>query len=178
MAKKQQHWPEESEDLDQEDDFKSKSQLKREMQALQTMGETLVALPNAQLDQIPLDDTLSEAIALARRLKNREGKRRQLQYIGKLMRNADTEQIQAKLELFRKDGEAYRRHFHRVEKWRDQLIADGDEAINQLLSEAHYLDRQHLRQLVRQSQREQSQNKPPAASRKLFTYLRDSLEPV
>ena len=91
MAKKQQRWPEEPEDLDQEDDFKSKSQLKREMQALQTMGETLVALPNAQLDQIPLDDTLSEAIALARRLKNREGKRRQLQYIGKLMRKKEEE---------------------------------------------------------------------------------------
>lgn len=153
---------------------KSKSELKREMIALQEIGAELVKLPAKQLVQVILPETLDEAITLARRLKSREGLRRQMQYIGKLMRTANTDEITAKLESFRKDGEAYKQHFHRVEKWRDQLIEGGDNAINKLLSEVPALDRQQLRQLVRQVQKEISQSKPPAASRKLFTYLRDS----
>ncbi len=155
---------------------KSKSQLKREMTALQKVGEQLVKLPAARLEQVPLDETLREAISVARRIKSREGLRRQLQYIGKLMRTADTEAITAKLDFFNREGEAYRRHFHHIEQWRDRLLAEGDAAIAELMMEARQVDRQHVRQLVRQAQKEISLNKPPAASRKLFKYLREVIE--
>ena len=178
MAKKFRGWDDEFEDNQpQEAEEKSKSELKREMLALQRIGEELVNLPNSQLEQVPLEETLREAIALARRLKHREGRRRQMQYIGKLMRTADMETINQKLDFFRNEGETYKRHFHRVEKWRDKLLKTGDDGLNELIAEMPELNRQHLRQLIRQAQKELSQNKPPAASRKLFKYLHEAIQP-
>ena len=143
---------------------KSKSELKREMTELQKLGEELVDLPSAKLEKIPMSELLEEAVMLARRLKNREGKRRQLQYIGKIMRTIDSDAIRLKLESFHHQSQ------------RDQLIEGGDHAISELLQTHPQLDRQQLRQLVRQAKKEASQNKPPAASRKIFKYLRENTE--
>ncbi|WP_461517395.1 ribosome biogenesis factor YjgA [Porticoccus sp.] len=157
-----------------EEEPKSKSAVKREMTALQKLGEELVNLSPAKLAKIPMPEQLAEAVMLARRLKNREGKRRQLQYIGKIMRVIDSEAIQQALESFHHDSLAFRQHFHRLENWRDRLISEGDRAMEDLLVDMPELDRQHLRQLIRQAQKEASQNKPPAAARKLFQYLREN----
>lgn len=157
-----------------EEQPKSKSAVKREMTALQKLGEELVNLSPAKLAKIPMPEQLEEAVMLARRLKNREGKRRQLQYIGKIMRVIDSDAIQQALDSFHHESLAFRQHFHRLENWRDRLISEGDRAMEDLLVEMPDLDRQHLRQLIRQAQKEASQNKPPAASRKLFQYLRDN----
>ncbi len=157
-----------------EEQPKSKSAVKREMTALQKLGEELVNLSPAKLAKIPMPEQLQEAVMLARRLKNREGKRRQLQYIGKIMRVIDSDAIQQALDSFHHESLAFRQHFHRLENWRDRLISEGDRAMEDLLVEIPELDRQHLRQLIRQAQKEDSQNKPPAASRKLFQYLRDN----
>lgn len=157
---------------DENDQPKSKSALKREMTELQKLGETLVELPPAKLAKIPMPELLEEAIMLARRLKNREGKRRQLQYIGKIMRTIDSDAIREKLESFDHQSQTFRQQFHQLEQWRDRLISEGDQAISDLLMEIPDLDRQHLRQLIRQAKKEASQNKPPAASRKIFKYLR------
>ncbi|WP_461519058.1 ribosome biogenesis factor YjgA [Porticoccus sp.] len=158
----------------EEEEPKSKSAVKREMTALQKLGEELVNLSPAKLAKIPMPEQLAEAVMLARRLKNREGKRRQLQYIGKIMRVIDSEAIQQALESFHHDSLAFRQHFHRLENWRDRLISEGDRAMEDLLVDMPELDRQHLRQLIRQAQKEASQNKPPAAARKLFQYLREN----
>ncbi|WP_438951120.1 ribosome biogenesis factor YjgA [Porticoccus sp.] len=152
---------------------KSKSAVKREMTALQKLGEELVDLAPAKLAKITMPEELAEAVMLARRLKNREGRRRQLQYIGKIMRVIDSDAIRRELESFHHDSQIFRQQFHRLEGWRDRLISEGDTALEELISEMPALDRQHLRQLIRQVQREASQQKPPAASRKLFQYLRD-----
>ncbi len=157
-----------------EEQPKSKSAVKREMTALQKLGEELVNLSPAKLAKIPMPEQLQEAVMLARRLKNREGKRRQLQYIGKIMRVIDSDAIQQALDSFHHESLAFRQHFHRLENWRDRLMSEGDRAMEDLLVEIPELDRQHLRQLIRQAQKEASQNKPPAASRKLFQYLRDN----
>jgi|TARA_R110000822_G_scaffold187752_19_gene326856 ribosome-associated protein len=154
----------------------SKSALKREMTALQKIGEELVDLPSAKLAKIPMPEILEDAIMLARRLKNREGKRRQLQYIGKIMRTIDHEAIKERLNSFDQQSKSFRQQFHRLEQWRDQLIADGDQALDELLNESPKLDRQHLRQLIRQAHKETSQNKSPAASRKIFKYLQENIE--
>lgn len=161
---------------DNDDQPKSKSALKREMTALQKLGEALVELSPAKLSKVPMTEQLEEAVMLARRLKNREGKRRQLQYIGKIMRTIDSDAIREKLDSFHHQSLSFRQEFQRMEQWRDRLIAEGDRAISDLLLEVPQLDRQHLRQLVRQAQKEASQNKPPAASRKIFKYLREQTE--
>lgn len=153
---------------------KSKSALKREMTALQKLGEELVELSSAKLAKVPMPEELEEAVALARRLKNREGKRRQLQYIGKIMRTIDSDAIKQALESFHHESVAFRQQFHKLENWRDRLLTEGDRALDDLLVEMPNLDRQHLRQLIRQANKEASQNKPPAAARKLFQYLRDN----
>ncbi len=163
-------------DHNNDDQPKSKSALKREMTALQKLGEELVELSPAKLSKVPMSDQLEEAVMLARRLKNREGKRRQLQYIGKIMRTIDSDAIREKLDSFHHQSLSFRQEFHRMEQWRDRLIAEGDQAISDILLEAPQLDRQHLRQLVRQAQKEAAQNKPPAASRKIFKYLREQTE--
>jgi ribosome-associated protein len=155
---------------------KSKSALKREMTALQKIGEELVDLPSSQLSKIAMPELLEDAIMLARRLKNREGKRRQLQYIGKIMRNIDSDAIRLRLDSFNHQSQVYRQQFNRLEQWRDRLITDGDKAIDDLLKESPGVDRQHLRQLIRQAKKEISQSKPPSASRKIFKYLKDNIE--
>ena len=163
-----------SEELSNKSEPKSKSVLKREMTELQKIGEELVSLPPGKLAKIPMPELLEEAVMLARRLKNREGKRRQMQYIGKIMRNVDSQEIQQKLASFHHQSQSFRQELHRLEQWRDRLIAEGDTAISELLLESPDIDRQHLRQLIRQANKEASQNKPPSASRKIFKYLRES----
>jgi ribosome-associated protein len=150
----------------------SKSQRKREMHQLQALGERLVELNQEQIAGIPLGTELLQALEEMRRIKGREGRRRQLQYIGKLMRHEDGDAIAAALERLRAGGIEQTRRLHQLERWRDRLIEQGDGALGELIATHPGADRQQIRQLVRSARREQELNKPPAASRKLFRYLR------
>ncbi len=156
-----------------EDSKKSKSQLKREMTALQDMGATLVQLSDRDLQRVPLDADLKAEILQARAIQQREGRRRQLQYIGKLMRNTDCTGIEAALQRMADGNRAEAREFHALEELREQLIADNDGALKSALQSYPHADRQHLRQLVRNAQQELAADKPPASARKLFRYLRE-----
>ncbi len=165
-----------TDELNNGDQASSKSARKREMAALQDLGKSLLDLPEAKLADIPLSEDLREALALARRLKQREALRRQLQFIGKQMRKEDHEKIASAIQHLNDQDQFFRQHFHKLEKLRDSLIAGGDEFIEPLVRENPQLDRQQLRQLVRLACREQSEGKPPSCSRKLFRYLRENLE--
>lgn len=160
-------------DDDEEIIYVSKSQLKRESHALQAMGEELVELPAAKLAKIPMPDALAEAVALARKIKARGGRKRQLQYIGKVMRSIDAEPIAQALDNLKNAAGKEAAKFHRLEQWRDRLIAEGDAALGELLIEFPTAERQHLRQLIRNAQREAANNKPPKSAREIFRYLRD-----
>ena len=154
----------------------SKSARKREMTALQKLGTQLLDLPAKQFSHLPLSAQLREALELAKRLKQREARRRQLQYIGKLMRSENLEQITDTLARFEDDNRLFRQRFQRLEKIRDDLISDSDKSMGQLIDNHPELDRQHLKQLIRQARKEKASEKmPPAASRKLFKYLRETL---
>ena len=157
----------------EEDGKKSKSQLKREMTALQDMGETLVQLSDRDLQRVPLSDDLKAEIMQARAIQQREGRRRQLQYIGKLMRSMDCTNIEAALQRMADGNRAEARAFHALEQLRDQLIANTDDALEETFESYPNADRQHLRQLVRNAQHELTADKPPANARKLFRYLRE-----
>lgn len=154
---------------------KSKSQVKREMHALQKTGEELVGLSGAELARITLPDELREAVALARRLNQRGAHKRQLQYIGRLMRAIDPEPIQRDLDRIRNRDAAHTARQHRIERWRDRLLDEGDSALEALLVDHPGLDRQHLRQMLRNALKERGTDKPPRAARELFRYLRDQL---
>jgi len=160
----------------EDEELISKSQLKRESQALQDMGSQLVEMPEGQLTKFNLPENLKDAIYEARRLKNREGKRRQLQYIGKLMRTADISFIQETLDRMDHQSQTYRQHFQQLEDWRDRIINEGSTAIEALIEKYPAADRQQLRNLQRQAIRELEQKKSPTAGRKIFAYLRELSE--
>ncbi|MDA8781832.1 DUF615 domain-containing protein [Porticoccaceae bacterium] len=166
-----------TEDIDKpEYDGPSKSQLKRDSQALQNMGGLLVDMPEGKLQKFDLPDNLREAIYEARRLKSREAKRRHLQYIGKIMRTIDTDIIQHTLDKMDHQSQTYRQHFSQLEGWRDRLITGGMPVIEEFIQQHPEADRQQLRNLQRQANRELEKKKPPAAARKLFAYLRELSE--
>ena len=159
-----------------EDEPISKTAVKQEMKALQKLGEQIADLSDTGLATIPLEGTLKEAILLARRLPHREGRRRQMQFVGKLMRSADCEAITAALDKLRNNSRAHTRLLHDAEIWRDKLIAVGDTALADFTAQYWEADRQHLRQLIRAAQKEQSQQKPPSSARKLFKCIREQME--
>ncbi len=166
-------------DLPNNDDdieFVSRTQLKREMEALQELGSKIVDLSEKLLNQIPLEGQLETAIHECRKMRHREGRRRQLQFIGKLMRAADHEAIQAAFDKVEARGRDNVQRTHQVELWRDRLINESSEAMGEFLNEFWNADRQHLRQLIRAAQKELSQEKPPASARKLFRYIREIMD--
>ncbi len=151
---------------------KSKSQIKREMQALRDLGKNLIALPESSLGKLSLSDKMRDAAVAAKGFK-REALRRQIQHMGVLLRNEDVEQIQRELEGLARPHREEVQTFHQIEQWRDALIA-GDVALqDELITRFQDIDRQYLRQLVRNSRKEQDAGKPPKSARLLFKYLFD-----
>ncbi len=135
----------------------SKSQIKREMIARQELGEHLVALPRDRVRQLPVSEKLHEAILEAQRITAHEGKRRQIQYVGKLMRDAHIEPIQAMLAAWEGESLDQIAAFHQLELWRDKLLNSDDHftAFKNLYPEA---DAQHLRALIRAARKEVAGN--------------------
>lgn len=154
--------------MSESQDRPSKSQLKRDMVALQKLGEALIKLPISQLNEIPIDDQLREAILEAQSLTSHEAKRRQLQYVGRLMREVDSAPIQEALSKLQLHYQKTKQAFHQVEKWRDQLIEGNDEVLQAFFTEHPKADFQHLRQLIRNAK-----HKKAGADTALFRYLRD-----
>jgi ribosome-associated protein len=161
-----------------EEDFepKSKTQLKNEMHELQQLGVKLVDLGQGALDKIPMSAELRDAVMLARRInRKKEGFRRQLQLIGKLMRNTDVQPIREALDILENKHQQLVKQHHHLEQLRDDIIAQGDDVINRVVEEHPVLERQKLRQLSRQANKEKAANKPPKSSRELFQYLKQEL---
>ncbi len=155
------------------EEYKSKTQIKKEMLALQDLGSALVKLNSSQLEKIPLDDTLRQAVIQAQTIKKFGALKRQIQYIGKLMRTAEISDIENALDRIKNHSLEETQRQHRLEKLRNELLSGEENAISKVFDIYPQADRQHLRQLVRRAQQEISQNKPPSFSRKLFRYLRD-----
>lgn len=158
---------------DHEHDLPSKSQRKRDAKALQKLGAELVELSPSQLERFQLSAELRDAIELARRIREKTGRKRQLLYIGKLLRNVDAEPLQRQLDGMRLQDRETAARLHRLEHWRERLIDEGDTALGALLDEFPHADRQHLRQLARSARQERDRDQPPKSARQLFRYLRD-----
>jgi ribosome-associated protein len=154
----------------------SKSERKKQMLALQKIGEILVLLPAPQLAKIDLPSPLAEAVETCRTINDHEGRRRQLQYIGKLMRNVDVEPIEAAVSKIQMKDQHSVAKFQQIEKWRDKLIREGDDMLQTFLQKYPQTDAQKLRQLQRNAQKEFKAEKSLGADTMLFRYLRDIIE--
>lgn len=162
----------EDEDL-QEYAGPSKSQRKRDANALQAMGKELVALSKDQLKKIDIPDALRAELLEAKRITSHGAIRRQMQLIGKLMRDVDAEPIAEQLAEIRGESDTAKAAFHALEQWRTRLL-ENDQAVTDWLVRHPGTDAQLLRQLIRNARKEAAENKPPKSSRALFRLLRDT----
>jgi ribosome-associated protein len=149
----------------------SKTQRKQAMQELQDLGAELVDLSREQLQRMALDEDLREAVREYQRIPKFEAQRRQLQYIGKLMRHLDAEPIRAALADVRGDSQAEVARLHRIERLRSRLLAD-ERVLAEILAAHPDVDATHLRQLRRATLKEQAEQKPPRNFRALFQALK------
>ena len=156
-------------------DRPSKTQIKKQMLELQALGERLVTLNTGQLDAIGLPDDLRDAVLDAQRIPGRESRRRQLQYIGRLMREVDPEPIREKIAAWDGMSREHAAKLHGIERWRERLL-DDEAAIGELLRERPDADSQRLLSLVRNARAERAAAQPPKSYRELYRLLREILE--
>ncbi|WP_312072686.1 ribosome biogenesis factor YjgA [Atlantibacter sp.] len=180
MTKQPEDWLDDVPDDENDDDddeiiWVSKSEIKRDAEELKRLGLEMVELGKNALDKIPLDEELRAAIDLAQKIK-KEGRRRQLQLIGKMLRNRDVDPIRQALDKLKNRHNQQVALFHKLEALRDRLIEEGDDAVPDVLKLWPQADRQQLRSLIRNAKKEQEGNKPPKSARLIFQYLRELAE--
>lgn len=150
----------------------SKSQKKRDMHALQEMGEELVALPAARLERIEMPEDLRSAIREAQRLTKHEARRRQMQYIGRLMRDVDPAPIREALDAVKGASATENARQHRLERLRERLLED-EAVLTEIGATRPGADLTRLRQLRRNALKDRDEGRPPRAYRELFRLLRE-----
>ncbi|MGB0734215.1 MAG: ribosome biogenesis factor YjgA [Pontibacterium sp.] len=161
--------------LQEDEEWISKTEIKRQAQRLQALGERLTKLSASQREKIPMSDALKAAIDECARIKPRSNAmKRHMNYVGKLMRSEEAiEEIQQKVEAFDTGSEAHTAAFHKLERWRDRLIDGNNAELQAFIAEFPEADIQHLRQLIRNAKKEAEKAQSPTSARKLFKYLRE-----
>ena len=163
-----------SSEFEQQYERPSKSQLKRDMTALQKLGEALVDAPRDRVKKVPMPEDVLDAILECQQITAHGGRRRQLQFVGKKMRALTEDEvaaIQKAVDSWRGASKAEAAALHLIERQREQLLAD-DGALTDLRAKHPELDIQHLRTLIRNARKEQAENKPPKAYREIFQILK------
>lgn len=150
----------------------SKTKIKKQMLELQDLGEQLAALNKDQLNELDLPENLRDAINEVKRITKFGAISRQMQYIGRLMRDVDPAPIVAKLEIWNGTSKQHIAWLHQVERWRDRLLEEPN-ALTELLAAHPQADAQHLRTLIRNALKEKELAKPPKSYREIFQLLRD-----
>ncbi|HLO94862.1 MAG TPA: ribosome biogenesis factor YjgA [Burkholderiaceae bacterium] len=163
-------------DTGADDDFSrpSKSQLKRDMHDLQSLGEDLLTLPASRLEPLNLPEILLDAIKAAKKITNFEGRRRQMQYIGKLMRKIDAEPVRQAVADFKLGRAQDSLTLHESEAWRERLLAQ-DEALQDFIAQHPGVDVQQLRSLVRAARKDAAaapEQRSGRAFRELFQFIK------
>ena len=159
----------------------SRSQNRREALAVLALGETLVELTAAQLAKLPIPEGLLEHIEYSKRITSHGARKRQLAFLAKQMRREEDGVLDAIRDALEANSETSKRAvalMHRMEHWRERLLAEGDVALAELLDEYPQADRQQLRTLVRNALAEKAKNKPPRAFREIYQLLRELMLPA
>lgn len=162
-----------SDNLD--DSQPSKTRLKAEADAAQDIGRKLVELPKDRLKKLQLEEALMDAIAEAKRITANGAIRRQMQYIGRLMRETDLAPIVEQLQKWDGKHQEENARFHQMERWRTRLLEDA-KAFELFISEFPQTNVQQMRTLIRNTQKELAASKPPKSSRELFKMIREVME--
>jgi ribosome-associated protein len=169
-----------SSEFEQEYERPSKSEAKRESDALQKLGALLVAEARDRVKRVPMPEDVRDAILMCQTITNHEGRRRQMQFVGKKMRTLDEAEvaiIQRTIDSWKGASKSETAALHALERRREKLLAD-DGALTTLMAEHPHLDVQHLRTLIRNARKEQAESKPPKAYREIFQILKDLNKPV
>ncbi len=156
----------------------NKTQIKKDIALLAALGEQIAVLPSAKITSLNLPEKLENAIREIAKMPHKNARKRQLKFIAQQLykMESDVEPIMEKVAKFtNKSSHAVREH-HLVEKWRERLLTQGQEALTELVDEHPHSDRQHLRQLIRNAIKEKETAKPPKSSRLLYRYLKDLFE--
>ena len=164
-----------SSEFEEKYDRPSKTELKRQSDALQDLGHELVDQPRDRVKRVPMPDDVRDAILECQSIKNHEGRRRALQFVGKKMRTLSEEEVAVivrTIEGWSGASKADTAALHALERRREKLLVD-EKALTTLLGEHPELDAQHLRTLIRNARKEQAENKPPKAYREIFQILKD-----
>ena len=154
----------------QEAEQRSKTRRKAEMDALQDLGKALLGVGPARLAELDLPEQLVDALEAARRITSREAHRRQIQFIGRLMRDVDPTPIRTRLAQWANAPNADKARLHAVERWRERLLFEGD-ALEALCAERPAADKHRLATLIETARAERAHGRPPRASRELFRAL-------
>jgi ribosome-associated protein len=154
----------------EEEDFISKTRRKRQMKDLQDVGAALVKLPSEQLARMDLPESLRDAVLECKRFTKHEAIRRQMQYIGRLMREIDAGPIAEQLARLEAPNKRHTALFHVAEKWRTEILADPD-AVTRFVKEFPEADPHRLRELAATAREEQGSTKAPRNFRELFHLL-------
>lgn len=162
-------------DDNEDSDFVSKSQRKRDMNALQDLGKMLTEIPVARLDKVAMSENLRDALVEMQRLKANGARARQLQYIGKLMRSEDAGAIRKALDHLNGNSRAETARMHRLEKFREDLLED-ETVMTRIVEALPGVDVQRLRQLRRNALKERAETRPPKAFREIFQVLKEADE--
>lgn len=149
----------------------SKTKLKAEADILQVLGVRLCALSKDKLRKLNLPEALEDAVLASKKITANGAMRRHRQFLGKLMRDIDPQPIEEQFARWDGKNNEENAHFHALERWRDRLIEDAG-TLSDFLTTYPDADRQQLRTLIRNSQKEVSANKPPKSSRDLFKLIR------
>jgi len=149
----------------------SKTRRKQAMHALQTLGERLIELEPGQIAELELPENLTDALLAARKITSHGARRRQIQFIGKLMRTVDPLPVQEKLDRWQSSGLQHTARLHQLERWRDRLLQD-EAAVTEFVQRYPQTDIRQLRNLLRNIEKERLAGKPPASFRALFQLLR------
>lgn len=161
-----------------EDDGPSRSEQRREALAVLELALRLMEQSDARIAQLPMPEEIQELVIASKRITAQIARKRQAQFLAKKLRREDDamlHDVRAALDHDKADSRHQAQALHRIEHWRDRLIADGDAALAEFMAEHPLADRQHLRQLARNAHQEKLKNKPPHASRELFRALRELL---
>src|SRR4030065_329050 len=159
-------------DIDEADLPPSKTKIKKQMLDLQDIGEQLVGLSTDKLKELNLPERLFDAVQEMKRINKFGAQRRQMQYIGRLMRDVEPAPIVAKLEAWSGKSHQHIAWLHQIERWRDRLL-ENEGALTELLADHPAADAQRLRTLIRNAQKEKELLKPPKSYREIFQVLRD-----
>ena len=162
-------------DTDDTDLGPSKSQRKRDAHAIKDLGESLVNLEAGQLQKFDLPEFIIDVINETRRIKKHGARKRQLLYLAKQLRQIDSDVLMQQLQQLQRPHKDDVALLHHIERWRDRLLQEGQDALTDFINQHPQADRQQLRQLIRNSQQQAQQQAAPKSARQLFKYIREIL---